>query len=123
MTDLKFLILEHLYKNGRSELFPNFYELNPEDDDAVFYALQELASIRLIKIAPNYDVVFLTPSGAAAYEEAEETRKNQAQNKKQQCFDNKIAIASVFISLISFVSGVVVEANLDVWRWFISLFH
>ncbi len=123
MTDLKFAILEHLYKSGRSDEFRNLYTVNPNDTDAVFYAIQEFASMQLLKIAPNYDWVFLTPLGATAYEEEKEARQKNAQNKKQQRFDNKIAIASVFISLISFFSGVIVESQIDLFDWIISLFH
>lgn len=123
MTDLKFKLLESFYKGGRFKDFTEIYKLNLGESGAVFNALQELKALQFITITPNFTAAYLTPMGANAYEEAKENREKQSQNKKQQRFDNKIAIASVFISLISFVTGVVVETNLDVWSWFLSLFQ
>ena len=124
MTDLKFAILGALYaKEPREETVTNLCNIKLSTPCEAFHAIQELAAMGYIQRYSHLTIARLTPSGAIAYEEAKDEREKQAEEKKQQRFDNKMAIASVLISLISFFSGVIVESQIDLVDWVLSLFH
>ena len=126
MTDLKFNILEFLY---RSE--------NHENKEVAVYN-QRFSSVGEVKIAiddmlksnPIFiekpigkDTLKLTQHGNIAYELEKEIRYNDACKKEQQRFDNKISVASVLVPTITFFLGIVVEHFAQVVEFFISLFN
>ena len=122
MTDLKFTILEAIYNQEyRAVSFENLLALaSPVELE---HAIRELGVKKLVKATYDMSCIFLTSLGANAYEEAKEEREKESEHKKQQRFNNKIAVASVFISLVSFLSGIIVESQAHIGNWFISLFH
>lgn len=52
----------------------------------------------------------------------EKSCQEYTDKKRQQRFDNKIAIASVLIPLITFILGLFVEHWAGIAQWFLSLF-
>lgn len=123
MTDLKYAILGVLYaRQPRQENQINLINRHFDTPAATSHAIEELIAENLIKPILGSDKVELTPSGSTAYEEASETRKSQAEQKRQQRFDNKISIASVLIPLITFFLGIIVEFKINIVDWILSLF-
>ena len=58
-----------------------------------------------------------------AYKAAEEERKKQAEQKRQQRFDNKISVASLLIPLVTFFLGIIVEFQANIVNWILALFR
>ena len=67
--------------------------------------------------------VALSPAGEDAILEFEQRCDEQAQKERQQRFDNKIAIASILVPLITFILGLVVEHFAGIMSLFLSLFQ
>lgn len=123
MTDLKYSILGVLYSSQpRQESKINLINRNLDTPNSTSYAIDELIEAKFIKPVLGTDKVELTSSGANAYEEANEKRNTQAEQKRQQRFDNKISVASVLIPTITFVLGLIVEACTHAIDWLIALF-
>ena len=64
----------------------------------------------------------LSSKGEDALAAYDQMVKDKAENKRQQRFDNKIAIATVLVPLITFVLGLVVEHFSGIMSLFFSLF-
>ena len=127
MTDLKFAILGFLYHSP-----------NHENEIVALYN-QRLGSVTDVRIAlndmmKNSETPFiirpvgkntykLTSHGNIAYETAQEERCKQAEQKRQQRFDNKISVATVLVPLITFVLGLFVESKVNIVDWLIALFN
>lgn len=123
MTDLKYSILGVLYSNEpRQESQTNLIKRHFDTPASTSHAIDELIEAKLIKPILGSDKVELTPSGANVYESAQEVRYQQAEDKKQQRFNNKISVASVLVSTITFILGLVVESYAHIVDWFIALF-
>ena len=123
MTDLKYSILGVLYSNQpRQESRVNLIKCHFDTPTATGYSIDELIDAKFIKPVLGADKVELTPLGANAYEQTEEERRNQAEQKKQQRFDNKISVASVLVPLITFFLGIIVEFQVSIVDWFLALF-
>ena len=124
MTDLKYSILGVLYsKQPRRESILNLVRCKFDTPVATDYAIKELIAAKFINpVLGTYDVE-LTPTGATAYEQAVEERQRQAENKRQQRFNNKISVASVLIPLITFFLGILVESQANIVGWVISIFR
>ena len=123
MTDLKYSILGVLYSNQyRQESTSNLINRHFDTPTATSHAIKELVVTGFITPILGSDKIELTPSGANAYEQANEDRKSQAEQKKQQRFDNKISVALVLVPLITFFLGIIVEAKVNVIDWLLALF-
>jgi hypothetical protein len=123
MTDLKYFILGVLYKSRpRQESKINLINLKFDTPTATGYAIDELIEAKFIKPVLGTDKVELTPSGANAYEEANEERKNQAKQERQQRFENKVSIATVLVPLVTFILGIIVESQVNIVDWILALF-
>lgn len=123
MTDLKYSILGVFYNSpSRQESKANILNLNLAPATATSNAIADLIADRLIKHYLGVDKLELTALGVAAYEQANEERSRQAEQKRQQRFDNKISVASVLVPLITFFLGIIIESRVNVVDWFLSLF-
>lgn len=123
MTDLKYSILGVLYSSQpRRESRANLINRHFGTPIATGYAIDELIEAKLVVPVLCSDKVELTSLGANAYEQAEEERRNQAEQKIQQRFDNKISVASVLVPLITFFLGIIVEFQVNIVDWFLALF-
>ena len=123
MTDLKFSILGVLYSNNpRQESKVNLIKLKIDTPISTSHAIDELIEAKLIKPLLGSDKVELTPLGANTYEQAYEDRKSQAEQKRQQSFDNKISVATVLVPLVTFILGIIVEFQVNIVTWLLSLF-
>ena len=123
MTDLKYSILGVLYsKEPRQESAIDLINRHFATPASTSHAIDELIKAELVKPIRGSDVVELTPSGATAYEEANEERKTQAEQKKQQRFNNKMSVATVLVPLVTFFLGIIVEAQVNLVDWFLALF-
>lgn len=126
MTDLKFNILEFLY---RSENHENkeiaVYNQRFADVGEVKIAIDDMlkSDTILIEKPIGKDTLKLTLHGNLAYESEKEIRYNDTCKKKQQRFDNKISVASVLVPTITFFIGVVVEHFAHLVEFLISLFN
>lgn len=67
-------------------------------------------------------MVTLTPQAFLMEQYLKNRAQDKADKKRQQRFDNKIAIASVLIPLITFILGLFVEHWAGIAQWFLSLF-
>ena len=123
MTDLKYSILGVLYSNEpRQESKVNLINLHFDTPASTDYAINELIEAKYIKPILGSDKVELTPSGANAYEEANEVRRAHAEQKKQQRFENKISVASVLVPLVTFFLGIIVEFQVNLVDWLVAFF-
>lgn len=123
MTDLKYSILGVLYSNEpRQESQTNLIKRHFDTPASTSHAIDELIEAKLIKPILGSDKVELTPLGATAYEQANEDRKKQTKQERQQRFQNKISVASVLVPLITFFLGIIVESQANIVDWFLSLF-
>lgn len=68
-------------------------------------------------------VYFITTIGKDAMLQFEQRREEQAKNERQQRFQNKIAVATVLVPLVTFVLGLVVEHFSGIVSFFLSLFQ
>lgn len=122
MTDLKYSILGVLYSNEpRQESKVNLINLHFDTPASTSHAIDELIEAKLIKPIIGSDNVELTPLGATAYEQADECRKKQAKQERQQRFENKVSVASVLIPLVTFFLGIIVEFQVNLVDWLIAL--
>ena len=64
----------------------------------------------------------LSTKGEDALAAYEQMIKDKAENKRQQRFNNKVAIATVLVPLITFILGLVVEHFSGIMSLFFSLF-
>lgn len=63
-------------------------------------------------IAPLIDfehLLKITPAGTDALQEFKEERRKQAQDEKQQRFENQVSVANLLIPLVTFILGLLVE--------------
>ena len=124
MTDLKYSILGVLYSNeSRQESKTTIFNLNFDTPISTCYAINELLADGFVKPVLGTDRIALTHLGATAYEQAKDDRKHQAEQKRQQRFENKISVASVLVPLITFFLGIFVEFQVNIVDWFLSLFR
>ena len=123
MTDLKYSILGVIYSSRpRQESKINLINRHFDTPESTDYAIKELIEAKFIMPILGSDKVELTPLGATAYEQANEERKSQAEQKRQQRFDNKISVASVLVPLVTFFFGIIVEFKIKIVDWLIALF-
>lgn len=124
MTDLKYSILGVLYSShSRQESKINLINRNFDTPVSTSHALDDLVENKFIKPVLGTDKVELTPLGATAYEQAKYDRKKQAENKRQQRFQNKLSVASVLVPLVTFFIGIIVEFQVNIVELFLSLFN
>lgn len=57
----------------------------------------------------QYAGYYISDKGKAALEVWEEKRRKEAETKRQQRFQNQVSVAQVFVPLVTFVLGLVVE--------------
>ena len=123
MTDLKYSILEVLYNAPhRQENRIDIIKRKFAPPTSTNYAIDELIEDKLIKSMLGSDSVKLTSLGATVYEQANEERKKQAKQERQQRFENKVSVASVLVPLITFFLGIIVESQANIIDWLVALF-
>ena len=123
MTDLKYSILGVFYNSpSRQESEANLLKRKFAPPASTSAAIADLIDAKLLKHYLGVDKIELTPLGVAAYEQANEERKRQAEQKRQQRFDNKISVASVLVPLITFLLGIIIEFRVGLVDWLLSLF-
>ena len=84
MTDLKFRILEELYKTTRRELdYTEIYKLNLAPAIDVKKAIGDLINDGLIKYISGSTILRLTKVGINAYEQAAQERENEEQTNRR----------------------------------------
>ena len=126
MTDLKFAILDFLYHspNHENEIVALYNQLLGSVGD-VRIALNDMmknSETPYIIRPVGKNTYKLTSHGNIAYETAQEERRKQAKDKKQQSFNNKVSVATVLIPLITFVLGLIVEFQVNIVDWILTLF-
>lgn len=124
MTDLKFELLGILYPANSTAPVRKLQLLQSglASPVEVEKALSDLRGQGYVTSAVGSDIVTLTAAGRAAFEGAQISRKKQADDKKQQRFQNKISVASVLVPLVTFLLGLVVEYQAGVVAWVVALF-
>ena len=124
MTDLKFNLLGMLYEASplhplkELDLINSGYAEPVKIDDAI----EDLVTQDYIKASLTSNNLKITSLGRIAYESEKEKRYDNACNKRQQSFNNKIAIASLLMSPIVFFLGVIVEHRAQLVELIFSLF-
>ncbi len=84
MTDLKFKILQELYKTTRRELdHTEIYKLNLAPVIDVKKAIDDLLNDGLIKHISGSTILRLTKSGIDAYEQAAQEREKEEQTNRR----------------------------------------
>lgn len=124
MTDLKFALLHRIYSAAPTSPLSKYDLLNsnPKAINRTQEALDDLIYQEYISIPLGSTTVKITSAGRIAYETAKEEREKQAQNKRQQRFNNKISVASVLIPCITFILGIVIGHFSGIIEWIVSLF-
>lgn len=64
----------------------------------------------------------ITARGLDAIAEFEKERNAETIRKKQQRFDNKIAVANVLVPTLTFILGLIVEHYAGIIEWLLALF-
>lgn len=73
--------------------------------------------------ALNPPVYFITEKGKAKLKELEDESKQEAENKRQQRFENKISVLNILVPAATFVLGLLVEHFSGLIELVASLFH
>lgn len=101
-----------------------------EKSDEVLYFLMDSPACVQARADIHPDLLVLTERGKAELQTCHNMRKqteNEAQekanSKRQQRFQNKIAVAQVLVPAVTFIIGLLVEHFAGLVRWFVSLFH
>lgn len=67
--------------------------------------------------------VFITLEGSDRLDQLNQEAEDKAKQERQQRFDNKISVATLLVSLISFIAGVFVEHFAGIVALVLSFFH
>lgn len=117
-----------MLSQGEYELllsFVNFSLYRDQISDLI--AFQSLKDKRCIQakysFQQNRAIYVITSTGRDELLQFEQSRDEQAQNKRQQRFNNKAAIASILMPLITFFLGLIVEHYSGIFFWLVSLFN
>lgn len=125
MTDLKFFLLDKLYSASplcplhKTDLLNSGFATPREIEDAI----DDLFELHYIKTPIGSSAIVIDKGGRNAYESEKEKRYENACNKRQNRFNNKIAIASVLMSPIMFLVGLIVEHRSQLIDLVLSLFR
>lgn len=124
MTDLKFYLLDKIKSAPPTNPIREIDLVNCGFDTpcAVQEALDDLKYLKHIESPFGSDKLTTTPLGNKAFEDAQQERKQDAENKCQQRFNNKIAIATVLVPLVVFILGVIVEHHTQIASITIAFF-
>ena len=99
----------------------DYYKDISEPDRAV---LRYLAEEGLVRTASLDDTVCcITERGRAELDKLDKSTKQHAEDKRQQRFQNKISVLNVFIPLITFIIGLIIEHFSSIISRLLSLFH
>jgi len=69
-----------------------------------------------------YGSVSLEDKGRLRLRQLQQEADEQAKQERQQRFDNKIAIANIFVPLVTFVGGILLEHYAGILEWALSFF-
>ena len=69
------------------------------------------------------DKCIITELGKDALSEFEQEHNKQAEEKRQQRFQNKISVLNLLVPFITFILGLLVEYFSGIVCWFTNLFH
>lgn len=94
-----------------------------EDINETNYALKELFAERMIREEVGSGALSLTPSGISALEQANQIAEENAERKRYQRINYKLAIAQIAVSLFTFVLGVIAEHFWGILALLETLFH
>lgn len=124
MTDLKFYLLDKIKSAPPTNPVREIDLVNCGFDTpcVVQEALDDLKYLKYIESPFCSDILVTTSEGNIAFEKSQQERKQDAEKKRQQSFDNKISIASVLVPAITFILGLVVEHFTDCVSFLIEFF-
>lgn len=122
MTDLKFQLLSILYDSPNGEQEVDLLNHFPGKIIDAYVSLKQLKKSKLVKCVIGTNRYTIMPNGETLYENLKESHDKDSENKRQQRFQNKISIASVFVPLITFILGLIVEHFGNFIGFFTSLF-
>ena len=76
-----------------------------------FLNIQHFGLVHLGELGDHMapDTWLITPAGEDALSEFEKERRKEAEDKRQQRFQNQVSVAQVLIPLVTFILGLVVE--------------
>lgn len=93
-------------------------------DDSGRASLRYLESEKLVYTKPlSEPIYFITEKGLGKLQEIEDESAQKSENKTQQRFNRKIAIAQVLVPLITFIFGILIEHYAGIISWIVSRFH
>ena len=122
MTDLKFQLLSILYDSPNGEQEVDLLNRFPDKITDAYILLKKLKKAQLVECVIGTTRYKITSDGETLYENFKESHDKDSENKRQQRFQNKISIASVFVPLITFILGLIVEHFGNFIGFFTSLF-
>lgn len=105
------------------------WNVDEEYDDILRFLMDRPACIQA-RADIHPDLLVLTERGKSELQtcrsvrnQAEEEAKEKAEAKRQQRFQNKLAITQALVPAVTFVIGLLVEHFAGLVQWFVSLFH
>lgn len=124
MTDLKFKILKLLYETYPLRELSKMDIIHSISENPIHIAnaLKELKSRKLISQLTCSDVFKLEPSGADLFEQIQEEREEASKQEEQQSFENKMSVASLLVSVVTFLAGVLIEHFANIIPFLITVF-
>lgn len=123
MTDLKFKILEELYKTTRRELdHTEIYNLNLAPAIEVKKAIGDLISDELMKYIHASTILHLTKAGIKVYEQTAQEHKREIQAEKEKKLERKIKIVQSIVSIFSTLTTFATNHLDYIWSFLHSFF-
>lgn len=122
MSDLKFKILNYIYNSpNHKQSKMNLLNSGFSSYSEIHSILQELEKRELLYKSVQ-DEYGLTGTGMDAIEEAQETRAQYAENKRQHRFNNKLTIIAILTPFVLFILGLIVDHFPSILSFLSSLF-
>lgn len=121
--NLLFTLCEQARKNIKEGVpAADVNRIHIKDLDSYLSRIRILEAAGAIQSVDKAKMVTLTPHAFLMEQYLKNRAQDKADKKRQQRFDNKIAMASVLIPLITFILGLFVEHWAGIAQWFLSLF-
>ena len=124
MNDLKFYLLDKIDSASPIDPIREFDLLKSgfSTPVATQKALNDMKKQKFIRSPINSELLYLEPDGRTALESEKEKRYNDACNKRQQSFDNKVSVAMALVPAVTFFLGLIVEHSTQLIDFIVSLF-
>ena len=120
-------ILRHVEETGsctREAVWTIFGMNSYQDTDL---CISDLIKANLLQCKngkfPYMDLLTIAPKGCECLEEFKKEAEEESKAQRQQRFENKMSIATLLISLISFIVGLVVEHYAGILAAIFTLLH